>query len=41
MPNKKIFVILPELRHGGTEKFIIILLIELENKVEIIICCIV
>ena len=40
MPNKKIFVILPELRHGGTEKFIINLLIELENKFEIIICCI-
>ena len=38
--NIKIFMIIPELRHGGTEKFILNLLNELSNKYLIVLCCI-
>lgn len=38
--KKKIFVIVPELRHGGTEKFILNLLTNLKNNFDISICCI-
>ena len=38
--NKKIFVVVSELRHGGTEKLLLNLLAKLKSDFDILICCI-
>ena len=36
----RILIIIPELRYGGTEKFILNLINNIDNKYSIILCCI-